>query len=263
MTAEMSANPSSLFAGPPRYVPESPWEPVPALLITIAACAIALVVGMLAIILAMAAFDTGVASSEAAMEAFFSLASPSGVAIAAGTQIASLTLIWLAAGRQRMRREVLQLTGAMPDISTIALGSLVLVAATSALEYAMYLTTTFDYLADTKWLREGLQSPYWWGTFIIGVVLAPLWEELTFRGFLLSALAKTKLGFWGGGLISNGLWTLLHWGYSWQGLVSVFAAGLILTWIMRRTGSIWAPIAVHAIANTCALAFAYYMSSSL
>ena len=122
----------------------------------------------------------------------------------------------------------------------------------------MYVTTTFDIFADSKWLREGLQSPYWWGTMIIGVFFAPLWEELAFRGFLLSALAKTRLGYWGGGLISNALWTIIHWGYSWQGLASVFTAGLVLTWIMRRTGSIWAAIVAHAVANICALSIAYF-----
>jgi membrane protease YdiL (CAAX protease family) len=55
-------------------------------------------------------------------------------------------------------------------------------------------------------------------------------------------------------------WTLLHWGYSWQGLTSVFLAGILMTWLVWRTGSIWVPIAAHAIVNLAALVFTYVFS---
>ena len=50
------------------------------------------------------------------------------------------------------------------------------------------------------------------------------------------------------------LWTALHAGYSWPGLVSVFLAGIGLSWIMRRTGSMKAVILAHAVINAFALA---------
>jgi hypothetical protein len=242
-------------------VPSSPWGAAPALLVVVAACLLPLIIGFFVMLGVMLVTGGPGNIPDAKIEEMFSLGTLSGVATAAGTQLVSLALIWLAAGRARMRRAVLQLANATPRILTLLAAAAVLILVTSAFEYLMYLTTAFDIKADSQWLRVGLMSPYWWGTLLIGIVFAPLWEEFAFRGFLMSALAQTRLGVWGGGLISNTLWTLLHWGYSWQGLASVFMAGLVLTWILRRTGSIWAPVFAHAVSNAAALGFAYYMGS--
>lgn len=258
--AAVGDGPGGLFWGPPRYEPQSPWHPVTAVAVTVAACMAALFVGIVAIAAGVVA--SGGSFSDASMEAMFSLATPTGIAVAMSTQLASLALIWLAAGYKGMRREVFQFSGAAPGWKTVVLGGLVLIAATSALEYLMYLTTTFNISTDSAWLKAGLQSPYWWGTVVIAVMFAPLWEELTFRGFLLSALARTRLGFWGGGLISNTMWTGLHAGYTWQGMASVFLAGLVLTWLVQRTGTIWTSIGAHAIANAAALGFALYAATA-
>ena len=51
----------------------------------------------------------------------------------------------------------------------------------------------------------------------------------------VGAGARPGSGFWPAAVISSLLWTLLHWGYSWPGLASVFLAGMGLSWIMRRT----------------------------
>jgi hypothetical protein len=252
------ASGSGLFTGPDRYVGGSPWHPLAAALLTVVASVSALLVGLLALVAYVAATGQAESFDDTAADKFFSLASDTGVATAAGTQLASLAIVWLAAGYKGRRREVLQLAQPSPRLATLLHAGLVLVLATAALELLLYLTTRFDIFVDTEWLREGLASPYWWGTVLIAVVLAPLWEEVAFRGFLLSALAPTKVGFWGGATISNTLWTLLHWGYQWQGLVSVFFCGMVLSWILKRTGSLWAPIAAHALANVAALAFAYF-----
>ena len=98
---------------------------------------------------------------------------------------------------------------------------------------------------------------------LAAVVLAPLWEELTFRGFLLSALAQSRLGFRGAALVTNSAWTALHWNYSAAGLTAVFTAGTVLTWLLWRTGSIRVPIAAHGIANLFAVLFAFWMGGGL
>ena len=230
-SATLSTGRGQLFSGEAGYEPKSPWGPVWALVMTAVICGASLIAAIIAVVAALASGFTQAELSDPAGP-LFSLASPAGAAMAAGSQLASLAVLWLAAGRKGMRADVLQLSGTVPGWRTILAGVLVLLAATSAAEYLMHLLSNFDAFADTKWLRNGLNSPLWWATFLIAVVLAPLWEELTFRGFLLSALAKTRLGFWGGALVANTMWMLLHWGYSWQGLTSVFLAGLILTWLL-------------------------------
>ncbi len=245
-----------LFTGPALYEPYSPWGVIGALVATAVATGVAVLVFFAAIAVWSASGASEPDIDEKAA-AWASLAHPEGVALTAGTQIISLVALWLFARRGGRTNEVLQLSRPGPGWPTYLIGGLVLVAITGVLEFMMYTASKMDIFADTGWLREGLNSPYWWGTALIAVVLAPLWEELAFRGFLLSALAQTRLGFWGAALIANSLWTLLHWGYSAPGMISVFVAGLILSWLVWRTGSIKTPIAAHAIGNAVALAFTY------
>jgi len=79
---------------------------------------------------------------------------------------------------------------------------------------------------------------------------APLSEELLFRGFLFSGLAKSRLGLIGTSILTAVLWTTLHYGYSIFGLIEVLAIGLYFSWLLVRTGSLWAPIFCHAVYNT-------------
>jgi len=98
----------------------------------------------------------------------------------------------------------------------------------------------------------------WLLALLVVGIGAPLSEELLFRGFLLSALAKTRLGFAGAALISTTLWTALHAGYSLVGIVEVFTIGLFFSWMLWRTGSLRVPIFCHALYNSlivCMLRF--------
>lgn len=250
----MTLGPEILTVGPPRYAPGSPWSLLGAL---VAAGLIALAPGAIAVAaLSLAMPYMGRMNDEV----FISLATPQGVAFAAATQVMSLILVWICAGRNERRREVLHLTGQRFTLRFYAVAALILLVVTGLLELFLYSTFAVDIFADTAWLREGLYSPVAIGTFVIAVILAPLWEELTFRGFLLSALSKSRMGFWGGAMIANVLWTSLHATYSWAGVTSVFVAGLILSWLVWRTGDIKPAIVTHAAGNAFALAFLYFFA---
>lgn len=246
---------SSLFYGPPRYRAVTPWGPIEALALTaIAACGAPLLAAMPVLLL------EAVRSDGAAPALTMTLASPSVLAMMILGQVTTIALIWLLAGRGNMRPDTLQFR--QPPLSwagCIAAG-LLIVAATGVLELAMYAAGRFDPIGETRMLWEGLRSPYWLGTVIAAVVLAPIWEELTFRGFLLTALAKTRLGIVGGGLIINVVWTLMHFQYSPAGMASVFLAGIMLTWIMWRTASIRACIVAHAVINASSMAYLAYFA---
>jgi uncharacterized protein len=246
--------PAKLFSGPPRYHPSSPWGPWEAL----AACVLVFVgqlagVGI-AVFWAKATSDGAVKPEDLA-----SFKTPIGLAVTIGSQIASIAIVWLLAGRMNMRRDVLQMLPPKAAWTTGIAGGLLVIALTGVIELVLYLLLRFDYGADTAFIADGLQSPLWLGTVLMAVVFAPLWEELTFRGFLLSALAQTRLGFWPAALICNGIWTALHAQYSTAGIMSVFSAGLILTWLLWRTGSIRTPIIAHGVSNLFAVGFAYML----
>lgn len=231
-----------------RYVPESPWGPG-------AAVAVAIVASLAPAVLGFAVIAWMVGGDPVALGEAQSLASPVLLAQMVAGQLLSLAIIWWAAGRKGQRTQVLRLKPETETGTLVAVGlGLLLVAAIAPIELLLYRLADLELFTDGRWLLEGLRSDMWWGVVIAAVVLAPIWEELTFRGFLLSALAKTRLGFWPAAVISSVLWTALHAGYSWPGLVSVFLAGLGLSWIMKRTGSMKAVILAHAAINGFALA---------
>lgn len=246
---------ATLFNGPPRYRAATPWGPIEALALTAVAAFGAPTLMALPVLL-FHVLDSDAPASSLTM----TLASPVVLAMMAVGQLTTIALIWLLAGRANMRPDTLQFRQAPLSWAGCIAGGLLIVVATGLLELGLYALGRFDPIGETRMLWEGLRSPYWLGTIIVAVVLAPVWEELTFRGFLLTALAKTRLGIVGGGLISNTIWTLMHFQYSASGMASVFLAGLMLTWIMWRTSSIRACIVAHAVINASSMAYLAYFA---
>lgn len=239
----------ALFVGPARYRAETPWGPIEASALTLVA-ALGPSVLALPILLLVRAW-TGDTGPNVSM----SLDSPLVLGVMAATQLASIALLWLLAGRAGMRADTLQFRPPPLNWLGAAGAGLIIVAVTGVLELALYAMGQFDPFRETRMMLDGLRSDYWLGLLVVAVILAPVWEELAFRGFLLTALAKTRLGIVGGGLITNVAWTTMHLQYSPAGLASVFTAGLLLTWIMWRTASIRACIVAHSVVNACSMAF--------
>jgi len=81
---------------------------------------------------------------------------------------------------------------------------------------------------------------------MISVTVAPLMEELFFRGFLYPVLAR-RLGASAGVFLTALLFGLLHGaqlGYSWAVLI-IFLVGLALTIVRAVTGSVASSFLVH------------------
>jgi membrane protease YdiL (CAAX protease family) len=91
------------------------------------------------------------------------------------------------------------------------------------------------------------------GVLIIGV--APFTEEVFFRGFMFAGMRRA-LPFVFAALIPSVIWGLFHYTGpgSWGVVVQLSIFGLWLSWLYERTGSIWPPIAVHAVNNAVAFA---------
>lgn len=90
---------------------------------------------------------------------------------------------------------------------------------------------------------------------VIGVVvfLAPLAEEVFFRGFVLQGLLPS-LGPWGAVAASAALFSVSHGAVGL--LIPTFILGLLLGWLFLRAGSIWACFTAHAFQNALALSLA-------
>jgi membrane protease YdiL (CAAX protease family) len=244
---------SAAFEDPSRvaYRPETPWGPWGALGVVVAASFAPMLIGLAALV----AEDAGLVSAGGPplRDGIPSLASPFVLAQMIAGQLLSLAIVWAAAGRKGARAETLRLMPPQTDwLAAVGYG-LLLIVLIGPIELLLYHLAGVPIFTDGRWILDGLGSPYWPAVVVAAVVLAPLWEEIAFRGFLLSALAKSRLGFWPAATLSVGLWTALHFGYSWPGLASVFLAGIGMSWIMWRTGSMRAVVVAHAVVNAFSL----------
>jgi membrane protease YdiL (CAAX protease family) len=84
------------------------------------------------------------------------------------------------------------------------------------------------------------------------VVLAPLGEELLFRGLLLRGLTR-RLRFVPAAMIASLVFASAHAdSYAiWPRAVSLWLTGLALAWVYRRRGY-WSSVGAHATVNTVA-----------
>jgi hypothetical protein len=110
-----------------------------------------------------------------------------------------------------------------------------------------------DLLTDLRPFVGLVTGPNWPLAAAVLAIGAPLSEELLFRGFLFGALAQSRLGSAGAALISSAAWAALHAGYSLVGLAEVFTIGLLLSWLLWRTGSLRVTIFCHAVYNGAVL----------
>lgn len=85
------------------------------------------------------------------------------------------------------------------------------------------------------------------------VVVAPIWEEIFFRGFLFQGLQASRLGNNGALVISSVIWALIHSQYEAPTVFTIAIIGLILGYAKIKTESIYVPIAMHGLNNLIAL----------
>ena len=88
-----------------------------------------------------------------------------------------------------------------------------------------------------------------WGYFVVGL-LAPLSEELVFRGAVLRELLRWKKNPWIGIVISALLFSLIH--MNPVQIPHTFMIGLLLGWLYYRTDSIIPGVVWHWVNNTIA-----------
>ena len=86
---------------------------------------------------------------------------------------------------------------------------------------------------------------------MFAVIVTPLVEELLFRGVLFPVAARS-LGATGGVLLVSGLFGFAHvvtYGLDAYLIAQTLVAGLYLTWLRSRTGSLVPCVAAHAALN--------------
>lgn len=92
-------------------------------------------------------------------------------------------------------------------------------------------------------------------TLFLVLIVAPLAEEMFFRGFVFHGLWP-RFPLWAAMLISGLLFSAIHvTGADMIGLLIPFTViGALFAWIVQRTGSLWNAIAVHFLFNLIGVA---------
>lgn len=100
-----------------------------------------------------------------------------------------------------------------------------------------------------------LSSPWW--LLLAGIVVAPVVEELFFRGFVYAGLAE-RYSWRKAAVISSALFALTH--LQLMAIAPIFILGYIFAYLYRRSGSIWPAVLMHVSTNALGLGAAYLLS---
>ena len=92
--------------------------------------------------------------------------------------------------------------------------------------------------------------------FALVVILAPLSEELLFRGWIYTAL-RARFGFAAALWATAILFALAHWDPTHLYALAILPLGLVLGYLRERTGSVRATTLFHMIYNSSALALSF------
>ena len=85
----------------------------------------------------------------------------------------------------------------------------------------------------------------------VAFVLVGIFEEFLFRGYTQFTLGEV-IGFWPSAVVLSALFGAAHLGNpreDWVGALSVMLFGLFACLTLRRTGSLWFAIGLHAAAD--------------
>lgn len=127
---------------------------------------------------------------------------------------------------------------------------LLFVIATETLTYILdknptaFVDVLYD-SADPKWLL-----------IVTMVVIAPIYEEVMFRGIFWSAIREQftgSKGAWVATLITSILFSLIHLQYEFYEMSVIFILALLLGYARSRSGSLYVPILLHVINNGLAM----------
>ena len=207
-----------------------------------------------------------------------------------GTQLLLMAGIWWALSETLTRRAVDQpsadarsaiamgVRGARPDGASApvsraraaAVGALAMAIAWPLVQAAGVIASTVQRSvtgadvpdAAHRTLESMGQSgdPLWVAVMgVVAVALAPLVEEILYRGALQQALKGIGVPRMLALMCASALFALAHWGILVAGaeagaLSMLVILGLVFGWTYERTGSMWAPFAAHAAFNAANLA---------
>ena len=239
---------AGLFRGPPSYVPRTPWKPTLAVLATVLIVS-ASIVGAVLTLGAGTVADAPSSLPGRGRWGSGSVESTALLTLALWQAMVVVLTITASAMFGGNPRDVLALRPAGSG-RVYLLALLMMIALQVVLSIVQHNVVSHDVFADLRPMVKLLGGETWLLALVVVGIGAPLSEELLFRGFLLSALARSRLGFAGAAAVTSAAWTAMHAGYSAAGIIEVFLIGLFFSWLLWRTGSLRVALFCHALYNS-------------
>lgn len=144
------------------------------------------------------------------------------------------------------------------ELSTLAIGCGLLIAgyALILLHNGILMLLKIETQGEQiSQLFGGLNSPLWF--FGVGAILAPLVEEIFFRGFLFQGF-RARYGWGRGLLLSSAIFGAAH--LDPVALIPTFILGCLLAYLYQRSNSIWPGVFFHVFINSLGLCTAYLVT---
>ena len=110
-------------------------------------------------------------------------------------------------------------------------------------------------------LVQSSRDVWWWIIAGGAVLLAPVVEEILYRGIVQQSLRRLKINRWSAILLTSGLFALMHIAVlpdstMIAGIMALFTVSMIFGWIREQTGRLVAPILAHMVFNAVNLVLA-------
>jgi membrane protease YdiL (CAAX protease family) len=153
--------------------------------------------------------------------------------------------------RQYSLRDYFALNGIPRRDLALGIAGLIAVAVFDAMPWLLGIDAGSTSVAATYQAKKlaGMLPALW----LAIVIVAPVTEELVFRGFLHRGWASSRLGVSGTIIFTSALWTAGHVQYNGFELLGVFATGLLFGWIRQHSGSTTPTIVLHILINLIAM----------
>ena len=167
--------------------------------------------------------------------------------IAGVLTLATYALIFALRKKNIFREVGLAKMPVLPCFGMVILGA--------ALNLAVSYVLTLVPFPEAWWTEQAAQSELLlgaepWLTILLSVILAPILEEVVFRGLVHSRL-KRSMPMLASMIISAWLFGLMH--VSIIAVIYASLLGFLLAWVMEKYKSLLAPMLVHFGFNLCAV----------
>ena len=166
-------------------------------------------------------------------------------------------LLWFLRSRKEPIAERLRIRFISSDIiiSTIYLSFGIIILSDELDRIIQVFLPAPDYILDLNGLLQPESITGFFLLFTAVVIIAPLGEELLFRGFLQQVLEKHWKDITRAVLVTALLFAIIHMNPYW--FIQIYILGILLGFLAWKTNSVIPPLILHGINNGMAMFFSF------